>query len=748
VKQIRFFLILSFSAVAQIAIAQGINRLDVRVSEGEEAFTFPFVGGLLAPQFSNIDFNFDGLDDLLVFDRAGGVIMPFILQADGSYSYAPQYISAFPPANSWMLLKDYNDDGISDIFMAPTVQGIAGIEVHQGRNESGSISFQLASESVDGFNVLFVPLGDGVTQVYNSLIDIPGIEDVDGDGDIDIVAFEPGGSTISYYENHSVNNGAGSPGLDFVIEDNCFGKVVESGFSEDLFISEDGEKCGQNLHSGVTEIRHAGSTVTLFDANGDGLQEALIGDISSDGLVLLTNGGTPENAWYNEVDLDFPSSDTPVRINIFNAAYPVTTPGGSLTNMVVAPNEAVGLQSINHVWLYENEGTESVPDYRLKNKNFIIEDMLHFGKNTVPCFMDVNADGLMDIIVGSTGRLEVVGQKSPRLALLLNIGSLEVPEFRLMDRDYLDMSAFATTSGELAPAAGDVDSDGDIDLLVGDDRGLFYFIENIAGPGKSPIFSSPVYNFQELTLGQYVKAAIYDFNQDGLQDLIIGERNFNSAGDVIGSINYIPNTGEAGSPIFSLSTGESSEVFGEVNTKEPGFIRNFAAPYAVKSEGETILFVGSESGQIKVYVDIDDNLNGAFTQLSKSYGKIKEGINSAPALYDINNDGFYDILIGNRRGGLSLYSTSFKSQIKSNTTEIFTQYYQVQPTITNQYFSITGGSGDSAAASLFNEAGQEVMNFTVSSGELIDVSSLSSGIYFIRILSRTNRETHKISIIK
>jgi len=103
VKQIRFFLILSFSAVAQIAIAQGINRLDVRVSEGEEAFTFPFVGGLLAPQFSNIDFNFDGLDDLLVFDRAGGVIMPFILQVDGSYSYAPQYISAFPPANSWMM---------------------------------------------------------------------------------------------------------------------------------------------------------------------------------------------------------------------------------------------------------------------------------------------------------------------------------------------------------------------------------------------------------------------------------------------------------------------------------------------------------------------------------------------------------------------------------------------------------------------------------------------------------------------
>ncbi len=747
-KQIRFFLLLSILTLAQLAFAQGIARLDFAVSEGGQDFPFPFAGGIIAPQFSNVDLNFDGLDDLFVFDRAGGVIMPFLLQDDGSYDYAPQYISAFPSADSWMLLKDYDGDGISDVFMAPTVQGIAGIEVQRGQNESGSLSYQLASESADGFNVLFVPLGSGVTQVYNSLIDIPGIEDVDGDGDIDIVAFEPGGSTISYYENLSIKDGVGTAGLDYVIKDNCFGKVVESGFSEDLFISEDGVKCGRSLQNDLAEIRHAGSTVTLIDTNGDGLQEALIGDISSDGLVLLTNAGTAESAWYNEVDLDFPSSDTPVQINIFNAAYPVKTSADGRTDLLVAPNEAVGLQSNNHIWLYENEGTESVPDYKLKNRNFLVEDMLHFGKNTVPCFMDVNADGLMDIIAGSTGRLEMVGEKSPRLALLLNRGSAEVPAFELMDRDYLSMSAFGTTSGELAPAAGDVDSDGDVDLLIGDDRGLFYFIENTAGPGEAAIFSDPVYNYQELELGQFVKAAIYDFNQDGLQDLVVGERNFNSAGEVIGSLNYIPNTGEAGSPLFLQSSSESSEVFGEVYTKEPGFIRNFAAPYAVKSEGETVLFVGTESGQIKAYGNIDDNLTGAFSVLSEIYGNIAEGINTAPALYDIDHNGFYDILIGNRRGGLSLYSTNFRSEIRSNTVEISTQHYQILPTITSQYFSISGDLQKSAIASIINEAGQALKTFAVRPGEQIDVSSLNSGIYFVRILSEDSRETHKLSIIR
>lgn len=35
------------------------------------------------------------------------------------------------------------------------------------------------------------------------------------------------------------------------------------------------------------------------------------------------------------------------------------------------------------------------------------------------------------------------------------------------------------------------------------------------------------------------------------------------------------------------------------------------------------------------------------------------GRNSVPAVFDIDNDGFLELLIGNRRGGLDFYNTSY-----------------------------------------------------------------------------------------
>jgi hypothetical protein len=76
-------------------------------------------GGLNNPQFSDIDFNSDGLEDLLVFDRDGQKVLPFMntgVAGSPIYTYRPDYEKHFPSGNTFYQLADYDNDGKPDIF--------------------------------------------------------------------------------------------------------------------------------------------------------------------------------------------------------------------------------------------------------------------------------------------------------------------------------------------------------------------------------------------------------------------------------------------------------------------------------------------------------------------------------------------------------------------------------------------------------------------------------------------------------
>ena len=148
--------------------------------------------------------------------------------------------------------------------------------------------------------------------------------------------------------------------------------------------------------------------------------------------------------------------------------------------------------------------------------------------------------------------------------------TIEDPAFTLEDDDYLGFSNFVTTSTHFFPTIGDLDNDGDNDLLIGDDQGFFYFVENTAGPDSPLEFANPIYEYQNLRPGQFVKPSIFDFNGDGLNDLVVGERNFNTVDGESGSLNYIQNTGTPGDPIFDMEDATTNQIFGNVFTKDQG----------------------------------------------------------------------------------------------------------------------------------------------------------------------------------
>ena len=79
-----------------------------------------------SPEFTYIDINGDGVPDLFVFDKAGEKASVYINTGgigDTAYRYAPEYAYILPGETGtqpgmigWALMRDYNHDGIPDIF--------------------------------------------------------------------------------------------------------------------------------------------------------------------------------------------------------------------------------------------------------------------------------------------------------------------------------------------------------------------------------------------------------------------------------------------------------------------------------------------------------------------------------------------------------------------------------------------------------------------------------------------------------
>ena len=196
-----------------------------------------------------------------------------------------------------------------------------------------------------------------------------------------------------------------------------------------------------------------------------------------------------------------------------------------------------------------------------------------------------------------------------------------------------------------SPAFGDLDGEGDEDLLLGDLEGRLHFFRNDAGPGNPAIFTLVAPAFQGLDVGQSAAPQIVDVNGDGLPDLLAGER--------AGNLNYFENTGTASVPNFS---GGANEAFGAVDVS-PSCCGGLSIPFLFRNaQGAWELLVGSQDGGIFHYGNIEGNLQGSFTLLSETFGDIDEGVNTAPWGGDLDGDGQWEWLIGNGRGGMAIYS--------------------------------------------------------------------------------------------
>ena len=184
-----------------------------------------------------------------------------------------------------------------------------------------------------------------------------------------------------------------------------------------------------------------------------------------------------------------------------------------------------------YVYLLRNSGTDAAPVYAPPEKILTTEGrpVDVFGMPS-PSFGDFDADGDLDLLCG---------EFLDGFTYFENTGSKTAPRYAPGRRLTVGGRPLTMDLCMIAPVAVDFDTDGDLDLVVGDEDGRVAFIENTGAlAGGLPQFLPPRYfrqHAEHLKFGALAAPVSIDWDGDGLEDLI--------AGNTAGYLAFIKNLG-------------------------------------------------------------------------------------------------------------------------------------------------------------------------------------------------------------
>lgn len=754
-KKLHLFIncfIISFFSFAQskrLSYEQAFTPVFLNKS-GDTIFK-ALIGGLNQPQFQTVDINNDGKKDLIIHDRSGGIIFPYI--NDGSnniynYKYKPEYVSCFPKmSNTWFLLVDYDNDGKEDLWTKINYK--ATLFKNTTKTGDKKVSFTQTSPHLVAYNFYPPPLDSNTVSADNT--NVPTIADMDGDGDVDIFSYQVNEGNFLIYRNMTVDFNLPIHPPVFEIADWCWGYFRDTGTAGYMTYP-----CTYKIyrkHSG-------GSSLLWFDNDNDGDLDLLLGNAGKSNILYLKNGKKDYNLLYDSIiagDGHWPSNNISANIKTFPAMYMLDADGDSIKDIIVAPNQAdysYTTQETKQVQFYKNEGSNQIPDFKLKNSNYFTENLLDHGAYTAPVLVDIDNDNDFDLIIATNGDNAITNNYNDRLVLYRNIGNKSNPIFKLEDEDLWGLSKDSIRY--LSVSFGDLNGDNKPDMIAGNYFGSLYFYKNI-GTSATWAFSTPITNYEKIRVGERSTPQIVDIDKDGLNDIVLGEFQ--------GNFNLYKNTGDINTAKFSLSDDTLGNfVVNEITNYDTNNIpiyywygNSAGAISDLDNDGKYELICGGNEGKIRVFrfstynqAKFIEDTTVLYDSSYMRYGTLDFGTDTKPTVGDIDGDGIKDIIVGNDRGGINFLKG--KVVFSKITTSIKVKKPLIYPNPNNgNIIFINKFSNEVLNINVIDIHGKIIHSEITNSGNIhkLNTEKYANGIYYIQTIDSNNSSYFsKIIILK
>ena len=546
-----------------------LNSSATAIIDGE-TLESPFLGGLNYPRNQWVDLDNNNINELMILDQDGCIRLYEYVVPDSNLDAAFFNIIDTSYGNlcgmSWFNVQDFDQDDSLELA-CQSLTSSNQVEVY---------------DIIDNdFTLIGTILDNNNNPIISDATMVPTFADIDSDGDLDFFTGNVIG-TVTYYEN--------------------LGMSGELPFFQLISFE------WQNIWI-VGPSRHGASAITFIDFDTDGDLDLFWGDYFQRSLYFIENIGTSESPLMDVANItsDFPYNDPIYTTGRNMPSFNDIDSDGDLDLFISVLGGDGGIQLSDNFLFYENINNV----FSLKTSDFM--NTIDLNSDVAPQMVDIDSDGDIDLFIGqdyNTSSFPIRG----RIYFFRNIGNNNQNIFELEDDEFLGDNI----GNSLVPTFADIDSDGDLDMFIGDYNGNIIFYKNIGSPNSMNfIYDS---NLEGINSNTYISPVFVDIDLDGDLDLFTGGNS--------GTLYFYNNTGSPSNYSFELVTDSFFDI--DVGTRShPAFI-----DYDLDNDYD--LIVGSHNQNIKIYDNLGDSFSPYYVErdcLNIPY----YGLNTKPNFYIYNN---------------------------------------------------------------------------------------------------------------